>query len=44
MTSVSTGQPSDGYLEMLQNIPDVDVNTEYYMESCADMPKFYKVG
>ena len=43
MTSVSTGQPSEGYLEMLQNIADVDVNTDYYMEACAEMPQFYKI-
>ena len=43
MTSMSTGQPNDGYLEMLQNIADVDVNTDYYMESCSEMPKYYKV-
>lgn len=43
MTSVSTGQPTDGFLEMLQNIADVDVNTDYYLEACAEMPKFYKV-
>ena len=44
MTSVSTGQPTDGFLEMLQNIADVDVNTDYYLEACSEMPKFYKVG
>ena len=44
MTSVSTGQPNDGYLEMLQRISGIDVNTDYYMESCAEMPKYVRSG